>query len=254
MPIRLLKDSICTSESIDQLGWFEEVMFYRLIVSVDDYGRFDARPAVLKSRLFPLKERLTSKDVFVSLQKLADAGIVRLYSVDNKPYLYLPTWESHQTIRAKKSRYPAPPECDSLVEHENICKQMQADASKCSRNPIQSVSESVSESVTHDVRTDGFDQFWAAYPKKTGKEAARKAWSKTKGTALDAILTALEAQKRSDQWHRDNGRYIPNPATWLNQGRWQDELPGAEPNRTDGPGRRELGADELEAIRQLMEG
>ena len=60
MPNRIIKESICTSDSIDSLSWFEEVLFYRLIVNCDDYGRFDGRPSIIKSRLFPLKENLTT--------------------------------------------------------------------------------------------------------------------------------------------------------------------------------------------------
>ena len=52
MPNRILKESICTSESIDRLSWLEEVTFYRLIVNCDDYGRMDARPPILRARLF----------------------------------------------------------------------------------------------------------------------------------------------------------------------------------------------------------
>lgn len=129
MPNRIIKESVCTSESVDGLSWFEEVFFYRLIVNCDDYGRFDARPAVLKSRLFPLKERITLKEVSGALTKLADAGIVRLYKCDSKPYLYLPTWEVHQTIRAKRSRYPDPNACES------VCMQMQADVPVIQSNP-----------------------------------------------------------------------------------------------------------------------
>ena len=59
MPNRILKESICTSDQIDALTWFDEVVWYRLIVNCDDYGRMDGRPAVLKSRLFPLKGNVT---------------------------------------------------------------------------------------------------------------------------------------------------------------------------------------------------
>jgi uncharacterized protein YdaU (DUF1376 family) len=69
----------------------------------------------------------------------------------------------------------------------------------------------------------GFDAFWQAYPKKVGKIAARKAWKKAKRPPTGIILAAVEQQKKSDQWRKDNGQYIPNPATWLNQGRWDDE-------------------------------
>lgn len=71
-----------------------------------------------------------------------------------------------------------------------------------------------------------FEVFWKAYPKKVGKGAARKAWDKIKPNAElhKKIITAVEKAKNCDQWQRDNGQYIPHPTTWLNQGRWDDEL------------------------------
>lgn len=70
-----------------------------------------------------------------------------------------------------------------------------------------------------------FSEFWSSYPKKVGKQHALKAWSKIRPTAElhEKIMQAVEAQKRSEQWRRDNGRYIPNPATWLNGGYWDNE-------------------------------
>ena len=148
MPNRIIKESICTSESVDSLSWFEEVFFERLIVNCDDFGRFDARPAILKSRLFPLKDRLTTKEISSALTKLADVGIVRLYECDSKPYLYLPTWEVHQNIRAKKSKYPSPD--GSVNTSEIICEQMQANVPE---NPIR---ESESESNARETRAKRF--------------------------------------------------------------------------------------------------
>ena len=142
MPNRILKESICTSESLDRLNWFEEVLFYRLIVNCDDFGRFDGRTAVIKSRLFPLKEGLTAKTVEAAVKKLVSAGLVSLYYVDEKPFLCLPTWNDHQNVRAKKSRYPSP-ECGTM-EPEIICKQMQADDFKCKQ--MSPESNTVSES------------------------------------------------------------------------------------------------------------
>jgi hypothetical protein len=70
-----------------------------------------------------------------------------------------------------------------------------------------------------------FDEFWAAYPKKVGKKAAWAAWKKVKPDAelFDKIMTAIGRSKATWQWQRENGRYIPNPKTWLNEGRWDDE-------------------------------
>ncbi len=72
----------------------------------------------------------------------------------------------------------------------------------------------------------GFESFWAAYPRKSGKGAARKAWTKIH-PSLDTqglILSAVEQQKHCDQWSREGGQYIPMPSTWLNQERWSDEV------------------------------
>ena len=137
---RIIKESICTSDSVDELSWFEEVLFYRLIVNCDDFGRFDGRTAVIKNRLFPLKDNVTTKAVDAALQRLASVELVVLYEFEGKPYLHLPSWDKHQTIRAKRSKYPAPE--DGMQRTEIICKQMNADESKCSRNPIQSESNS----------------------------------------------------------------------------------------------------------------
>ena len=138
MPNRIIKESICVSDSIDSLTWFEECLFYRLIVNCDDFGRFDGRMAVIKNRLFPLKDSVTLKAVEAGVKKLASVGLVVLYMFEDRPYLHLPSWDDHQTVRAKRSKYPAPEE--GVKSSEIICKQMQAYESKCSRNPIQSES------------------------------------------------------------------------------------------------------------------
>lgn len=133
MPNRIIKESICTSDSLDCLSWFEEVLFYRLIVNCDDYGRFDGRTAVIKNRLFPLKENLTLKTVENAINKLANIGLVALYVFEGKPFLYLPTWNEHQNVRAKRSKYPAPE--DGVNTSDCKCMQMHADVPVIQSNP-----------------------------------------------------------------------------------------------------------------------
>ena len=115
MPNRIIKESIRTSDSINELSWFEECLFYRLIVSCDDFGRFDGRPAIIKGPCFPLKEGVTTKNIESALSKLTSAGLVKRYVVDGKPYLSLPSWGQHQTTRATKSKYPNPDEGDAFI-------------------------------------------------------------------------------------------------------------------------------------------
>lgn len=73
---------------------------------------------------------------------------------------------------------------------------------------------------------DGFEEFYKAYPKHVGKEAAWRAWRKVKPEEATAILARVELNKLGE-WARKDKQYIPNPATWLNGRRWEDEiLPG----------------------------
>ena len=132
MPNRIIKESVCTSDNLDTLSWFEEVCFYRLIVNCDDYGRLDARLAILRSKLFPLKS-ITDKQINSALQSLRSAGMIDLYDVDGRSFLQIRTWEKHQTIRAKKSKFPSPEQ--GLQTSEINCMQMQADVSVIQSNP-----------------------------------------------------------------------------------------------------------------------
>ena len=112
-------------------------------------------------------------------------------------------------------------------------------------NTPPSPSDEGSDGGTKSLVEARFLEFWKAYPKKTGKQYALKAWNKIKPTAElhERIMQAVDAQKRSDQWRRENGRYIPNPSTWLNGGYWDNEEvnEGAEnqrdPEQPDSSGR-----------------
>lgn len=77
-----------------------------------------------------------------------------------------------------------------------------------------------------DVQESRFEEFWEQYPKKVGKKAALGSWKKVKPNAelFARIMQAVTAAKKSEEWTREGGRFIPNPSTWLNQGRWDDEL------------------------------
>lgn len=96
----------------------------------------------------------------------------------------------------------------------------------------------INNPLTPTGESELFDEFWAAYPKHVAKKPARRAWDKLHADRdlLDALLTALEWQTRTEAWQRDGGRYVPNPATWLNGRRWEDEP--QEETEPDKPPRR----------------
>jgi hypothetical protein len=136
MPNRIIKDSISTSDKLARLSDFEFRVWVGLITYVDDAGRGDARPAILKGRLFPLRERVTIEDVDQALHALADKGCVSLYQVDGKPYFCFPSWSRHQRIRDVKPKYPPPEQglCDTLPQSAADCGSVRPE-SKFNPNP-----------------------------------------------------------------------------------------------------------------------
>lgn len=155
MPTRYIKESIKTSDTIDKLSWFEEVLFYRLLVSVDDYGRFDGRAAVIKNMLFPLKEQITVKSIESAIVKLANVHLIDLYVVDDKRFLQLTTWTTHQTTpRAKSSKYPAPNEAkNKSAEHMHSTCNTDAEHmhSRCNTNAAVIVIENRNRNRNRDI-------------------------------------------------------------------------------------------------------
>ena len=81
------------------------------------------------------------------------------------------------------------------------------------------------EEKTARARRSDFDWFWSEYPKKKAKLEALKAWKETEELRpeVELLIALLDKQKDSDQWTRNGGDFIPYPATWLRQGRWEDE-------------------------------
>jgi hypothetical protein len=76
--------------------------------------------------------------------------------------------------------------------------------------------------VVARAQNSEFEQFWEAYPSKCGKKAAWRAWQKAKDRpSVEIVLQAIEQAQKSERWQKG---FIPNPATWLNQGRWSDVI------------------------------
>jgi len=71
-----------------------------------------------------------------------------------------------------------------------------------------------------------FDEFWAAYPKKMAKGDARKAFGQTQAIRppMRYLIEAVQKHCKQEAWMKDDGKFIPHPATWLRQERWEDQI------------------------------
>lgn len=71
-----------------------------------------------------------------------------------------------------------------------------------------------------------FEQFWKAYPKKVSKQKCLKWFQSNKPNEqlLKTMLDQLERFKKTKDWQKSNGQFIPYPDTWLRNRRWEDEF------------------------------
>lgn len=145
--------------------------------------------------------------IYKTKSKEVDKRIIRLYPV-------------------KKSARPS--EENFTTPGEEICTDNITSINTTINNitPISPKGDRQRKKELDMILENRFEKFWEAYPKKVGKKVAKKVWLKLKPTEdmLNVMLKAINICKFSRQWQSDEGRYIPNPATWLNQERWKDEI------------------------------
>lgn len=124
----MLRDSLLESDKISSLSDFDFRLWVVLILLSDDYGVVDARPEIIKGRGYPLRVRVTVKDISDALQRLAAVGCVSLYTVGGKPYAQFPKWGEHQRLRNSKHKYPtiddAEQDCGNLPQIAASCGEL----------------------------------------------------------------------------------------------------------------------------------
>lgn len=120
MPNRIIREAILSSEKIASLGWPEEVFYRRLMSIVDDYGRTEANPQLLRARCYPLQtDQVRVTDIARWMAACQKSSLILCYAEGSKQYLEVSNFQQQQR---SPSKYPAPRTSDSG------CEQMIADA------------------------------------------------------------------------------------------------------------------------------
>ena len=132
-----------------------------------------------------------------------------------------PTSEQHPLPRSSST----PSHVQTWVKDKTIINKTTRD--KTTRDTLSPYSPPSAK--TRDAPDDGFDRFWAVYPRKTAKARARKAWEKIRPDAelTERIIQGAITAKARDTRFREE-RFTPHPATWLNGAEWENEYGGTE--------------------------
>jgi hypothetical protein len=159
------------------------------------------------------------------LKKMTDEGLLRKRTREQNGVAFC----DYQAITPEEKD---PSECTSQSAPP-VHKVDPPGAQSAPHNIKDNIDTRVSKDTLVCANSGGFEAFWTAYPKKKSKGQALSAWKKLKpDSSLQAlILKAVEAQKRSPDWQKDKGQYIPYPATWLNAMAWEDEMPAEQKRR-----------------------
>jgi hypothetical protein len=254
--MRTTKPEFWADEDLADLPRDARLLYMGLWNLADEWARLRGRADYIKGQLFPYDEDLDPAAIDGLLKLLAEAGKVVRYTVAGRAYMFLPNLSKHQRLEPDKvpSRLPEPPvqaEPTPGPEPDADSSEPRADESEPhakdhalkhvagSREHVAGSREQVaSRAPTRAKPTpadadEQFNRFWAAYPRREAKRAARKAWDKAISRAEpDSIVAGAERYR--DQPGRDP-KFTAHPATWLNADRWADEPPPPSGNGRASP-------------------
>ena len=220
MPNRWIKASILTSERFNSVSFPAQSTYVRLLVTVDDHGRFDGRPSVLLSACDPLQTfanrclQSASKDTlgwFVSvLAELEKVDLARFWSTEKGPFLLIPRF--YERPRSK-SKFPDPPDnllleqsCTHMFADENICALSTSTATSTATATSKKSSESAKSGASANGKSVGsWNAYASAYKDRYGVEPVRNGKVNSQLAKLVDQLGSEDAPKVAAFYLSHNG-------------------------------------------------
>lgn len=236
---RNIKPAFFTNELLGVADPMVCLTFAGLWCLADKIGVLEDRPLRIKAELFPYRDSL---DVNGYLTELARLGFIIRYQNGERKLIKVCNFRKHQSPHhtEKAKGFPLPNDHNSLILEDNgsitVKEQVTDGKGKVPERsdsliPDSGFTDSLIpgerlSAVKNEPSDDAFSKFWAEYPNKKAKPNAVKAWAKLKvnDELFAKIMDGLARYKKSPEWTKDFGSFIPHPATWLNAKRWEDEV------------------------------
>ena len=245
---RNIKPGFYKNEDLAECSIWARFIFPGLWMMADREGRLEYRPKRIKGELLPYD----NEDVEPLWNELQRFGFILIYEVQGAKFIQIVKFLTHQNPHYKEapSTIPAPDgwtdspglDCQSSDDEPEVDGSMIDTSTQCKpKDEVPMIGGQtvlipdsgflIPDSVpkprsSRDDLAEPFRQFWQSYPRKVSKTEAEKAYRKLKpDAALQAtLLSAVALQAQSQDWLKDDGRFIPHASTWLNQRRWEDQL------------------------------
>lgn len=238
MRARNIKPGFFKNEELAECSPWARLLFIGLWCMADCEGRLEKRPKRIKAEIFPYD----SLDINGELTVLEQLGFIQSYQVCGVDYILIIHFKEHQRPHHTEAR-------SKLPDISEGCALTTNPPLNNGEYPPDSLIYGFSDSLIPDSliddqdektepeepeEPDGFSTFWAEYPKKKAKADARKAWRQISPPIKD-VMESLDWQKQQPDWEKENGKYVPLPASWIRGRRWEDE-PDELPETTDNAG------------------
>ncbi len=221
---RNIKPAFFQNEDLAELKPIERLAFIAMWTVADYRGCIEYRAKRLKVQLLPYD----NCDIDTIVTNLEQSRFITTYNVNGQNYIKILNFEKHQNPHPNEKKAGSTiPDIGESNSNINELQIIVTNHDKDGTNRADSlipITDSPLPITNTEVLEDYFEDFWYKYPKKVGKEAARKAWNKANPDIIK-VIDAINWQRETRQWQAEDGKYIPNPATYLNQGRWMDEAP-----------------------------
>lgn len=231
---RNIKPGFFTNEILAECHPLARILFAGLWTIADREGRLEDRPKKIKAELLPYDDYNIDDLLNELASKMDQDGspsfIIR-YKINGRSYIQIVNFSQHQNphIKEAASTLPAPDLYGaSMVQEPDKNRTSHADSLlpiTDSLLPITLTEHKTRKPFSSKIQEQNFDRFWSEYPRKMKKGDAEKVWVEVKPDQelVDTIMSALDVAKKSHDWTKDGGQYIPYPATWLRAKGWEDE-------------------------------
>jgi len=207
----------------------------------DCNGSFEFDLPVILGKLKPNRPDLSTHKLETIFMAFRNEGVAFVWIEKGRQYIHwtgserrgrLPRPSRRSNKYEKKLAPPVPPRAYKAYLQQ-FGETLKASASDDLALVTATATATAKEHTAQASPSLDFERFWKAYPRKGGKPAALRAWRNLLGIAWDPktpglFMAGLERWKQTDQWQKEGGKFIPYPATFLNQRRWEDEPPKGE--------------------------
>lgn len=223
---RLIEKSAGTGERVTQLNHLGFRVWMQYQLSADDFGVCPAEAVKLQGENLAL-QREPVRRVQEQIDQLVAIGLCGTFADGSRRYLFQFDWQDYQKIK-HPSRTALPMIPDELLAQCSSSTQALFRDHRVIKNGSfrpHGNADATATAIATATAEARFERLWAVYPRKVAKGAALVEWRRIEpdDALTESMITAVEAQKKSSQWRKDGGQFIPHPRTWLHQKRWLDQ-------------------------------